>query len=111
MAKGLSRQNKKRDPIYVLFEYHLCHFPNFNMDRTEFVERVVKDYFKLLNQKKLTIPSKWQESMSQEITAQVEAMFIKKLYGILEFSEFKNTLSADQIQYSKAEYFKLKQSA
>ncbi|MGK5088846.1 hypothetical protein WDW86_14910 [Bdellovibrionota bacterium FG-2] len=79
----------KIDPLYSIFEEHLYNFQDSDEDRKTFVGNVIKDYLKFLNKNKVTVPPTLLASVVEELSTQVRAMLVKKIYGYPTISEFQ----------------------
>ena len=99
------------DPLYTIFEQHLFNFQDPNSDRKSFIDGIVKDYVTHLRKLGLSVPSEWEEHVSEELFFQVNTMLVKKIYGCLTINEYTAKASTEQKKKAKRQYQKLGQVA
>ena len=97
----------KIDPLYTIFEQHLFNFQDLISDRKSFVQGIVKDYLSQVRRMGLTVPGDWEEQIYEELSFQVNAMLVKKIYGCLSINEYQEKLSPVQKKRARARYQKL----
>lgn len=78
----------KIDPLYTIFEQHLFNFQDPNTDRKSFIDGIVKDYLTHMRKMGLGIPQEWESQVSEELSFQVSAMLVKKIYGCLTIEAY-----------------------
>jgi hypothetical protein len=69
------------DPLSVIFEQHLYHFTDANIDRKTFIQNIINDYMGHMRSLQLSIPKNMEHLISEELYDQVNTMLIKKIYG------------------------------
>ena len=98
------------DPLYVIFEQHLYHFQDDDIDRKTFVIQVVQDYLSFLRQKKISIPRSLEGAIVEELAAQVHTLLIKKIYGFLTIQDYQKQIPNAAKRKAKSLYGKLKRA-
>ena len=109
-----SRQTNKSnqlDPLYVIFEQHLYHFEDSNLDRTTFIDHVLHDYFSYLRKKNITVPKSLEKSIYEELFIQIQTMLVKKIYGCLTIQDYQKKLPVADKKRVKARYSRLVKKA
>ena len=98
---------KKLDPLYVIFEQHLCNFHDDDTDRKTFIGNVIAEYLKFLRKKNISVPKSLEEPIIEELAAQVNSMLVKKIYGCLSIQEFQKKVPGATRRKVRARYTKL----
>ena len=84
----MGKSNSKADLLYTIFEQHLFNFQDPNEDRKIFIDQIVKDYLSHMRKVGLMIPTEWDSQINEELSFQVNAMLVKKIYGCLTINEY-----------------------
>ncbi|HTL10919.1 MAG TPA: hypothetical protein VL588_00440 [Bdellovibrionota bacterium] len=87
--------NPRLDPLYIIFEQHLCNFQDPSEDRKTFVSKVVGDYLTFLRKNRIAVPPALEGQVAEELGDMVNAMLVKKIYGCLNLEEFQRSLTPD----------------
>jgi len=95
------------DPLYVIFEQHLFHFQDPDMDRKKFIQAVISDYFNYLRKHHVTVPKSLEQPIAEELAAQVQTMLVKKIYGCPSLQEFQSRAPRTEKRRAKSRYQKL----
>ncbi len=103
----LRNQTSQLDPLYVIFEKNLVQFEDESSDRDTFIDGVVKDYLKYLRSQNIAVPRALERAVCEELSTQVRGMLIKKIYGFLTISDYRDTIDAKEIKKAKARYKRL----
>ncbi len=77
------------DPLFVIFEQHLYNFQDPDMNRKDFVELVLRDYFNYLRKFNITVPKSLEVPILQELSSQIQTMLVKKIYGCLTIQDYQ----------------------
>lgn len=96
------------DPLYTIFEQHLCNFQDPNMDRKTFVAKVVSEYITYLRRSRIAVPPSLERQITEELGDMVNTMLIKKIYGCFDMEEFQRGLTTDMRKAAEARYQKLR---
>jgi hypothetical protein len=99
------------DPLFVIFEQHLYHFQDDALDRKTFIAQVIQDYLAFLRKKNITVPRSLEDSIIEELTDQVQAMLVKKIYGFLTIQDFRKKAPSAARRKAKVLYGKLNKRA
>lgn len=89
LSKSKQPQSGNQDPLYAIFEQHLYNFQDSSIDRKTFIVQVVQDYLTHLRRLKIAIPKTYEPYIIEELSAQVNTMLVKKIYGCLTIDEFR----------------------
>ncbi len=81
------------DPLYVIFERHLYHFSDDDGDRKTFVNRIIQDYLTYLRKMNISVPRSLEQAIVEELSAQVNTMLVKKIYGCLSIDDYRKGAS------------------
>lgn len=95
------------DPLFVIFEQHLYHFQDSETDRKTFVEVVVKEYISYLQKFQIVIPKPMEAAVVEELSAQVNVMLIKKIYGFLSIDDYQKAAPGETKRKAKKKHSKL----
>jgi hypothetical protein len=95
------------DPLYVIFEQHLFHFQDPDMDRKKFIQAVIADYFNFLRKHHVTVPKSLEQPIAEELASQVQSMLVKKIYGCPNLQEFQVRAAKTEKRRARARYQKL----
>ena len=101
------RPTPQIDPLFIIFEQHLCNFSDPEMNRKEFILLVIRDYLSFLRKMQISIPRSLEESIIEELQSQVNVMLIKKIYGYLSIQDFQKNLSRAERDKVKHRYKKV----
>jgi hypothetical protein len=88
-AKNKATQSGSLDPLYSIFEQHLYNFQDSNVDRKTFIAQVVQTYLTHLRKMKITVPKPYEPYIIEELAVMVNSMLVKKIYGCISISEFR----------------------
>ena len=99
---------KEVNPLYVIFEQHLCNFQDSNTDRKTFILNVVQDYLTYLRKKNISVPKVWERAVIEELGDQVNTMLVKKIYGFLNIQDYQNDVPFEAKRKAKVRYSKLR---
>jgi hypothetical protein len=77
------------DPLYVIFEQHLCNFQDPEIDRKTFIAQVIAEYLSYLRKKNITVPRALEQPIVEELANQVNTMLVKRIYGCYSIQEFQ----------------------
>ena len=102
----VSRSTPEIDPLFVIFEQHICNFSDPEMNRKEFVLGVIQDYLVFLRKMQVAIPRSLEGPIIEELQSQVNVMLIKKIYGYLSIQEYQKSLSRTHREKAKLRYKK-----
>lgn len=95
------------DPLYVIFEQHLCNFQDPEIDRKTFIAGVIADYLSYLRKKNLTVPKTLEQPIVEELANIVNTMLIKRIYGCLTMKEYQKTVPTGRRKQARSRYSKL----
>ncbi len=95
------------DPLYTIFEQHLYNFQDSDLDRKTFIDQVVSDYLSYLRKKQIAVPLSLQNIIAEELSDQVNAMLVKKIYGNLTIRDFRKRVPMTQRRQARVKYAKL----
>ncbi len=95
------------DPLYVIFEQHLFHFQDSDLDRKGFIARVVQDYLKYLSKLNIIVPRSLEESIIEELGSQVHTMLVKRIYGCLTLDDYRKRQPKASKRRAKERYQRL----
>jgi hypothetical protein len=98
------------DPLYVIFEQHLYNFQDAEIDRKTFIQQVLKDYLSYLRKLNITVPKSLEESIFEELAAQIQVMLVKKIYGFFSIQEYQKNQPSNLKRQAKTKYAKLTQA-
>ncbi len=98
---------KRVDPLYIIFEQHLYNFQDAEIDRKTFIGAVIQEYLSYLRKMNISVPKSLEASIIDELAGQVNAMFVKKIYGCFSLSEYQKTVPSKLKKQAKARYHKL----
>lgn len=90
----MSSGKEDLDPLYVVFEQHLFNFQDSDINRKVFIQNVVEEYLKYLRRTKRTIPKIMETQVIEELSAQVNTMLVKKIYGCSQGTSLKDAIPA-----------------
>jgi hypothetical protein len=109
MIKFKRPENQSVDPLYVIFEQHLCNFDDSNIDRSTFVLNIVKEYVSHLRSLSIAIPTHLEAHVAEELAEQVKSMLFKRIYGFHDIQEFRvKGLTKEKKSEAKRKYRKVK---
>ena len=89
-AKIKTSHSGNQDPLYAIFEQHLYNFQDSSIDRKTFIVQVVQEYLTHLRRLKIAIPKSYEPYIIEELSAQVNTMLVKKIYGCFSLNEFRD---------------------
>ena len=95
------------DPLYVIFEQHLCNFQDSDIDRKRFIEKVIQDYLTYLRKLNIAVPKSLEPQVAGELGTQVNVMLVKKIYGCLTIADYQKSLAPAVKKRAKARYSKV----
>ena len=101
------KQPTPLDPLFVIFEEHLYHFQDSDLDRKTFIANVVGDYLRYLRKQGILVPKTLEETITEELGGQVRVMLVKKIYGCLTLGEFAKRSDPTARKRARARYSKL----
>jgi hypothetical protein len=104
---SVSKPTKQPDPLYIIFEQHLYNFQDADIDRKTFILAVIQDYLSYLRKMNMSVPKSLESAIIDELASQVTAMLVKKIYGCLTLSEYKNGITPKDKKAAKSRYTKL----
>lgn len=110
MVRGSGKKSTAEgplDPLYVVFEQHLCNFQDDEVDRKSFVEAVVRDYLTYLRKLNIAVPKSLEGLVVEELATQVSTMLVKKIYGCLSIQDYRQGLPTPTKRRAKTRYSKL----
>lgn len=93
-TKIKQNQSGITDPLYSIFEQHLYNFQDSNIDRKTFISHVVQDYLTHIRKMKIAVPKHYEAHIVEELSVQVNAMLIKKIYGCFSIDEYRQKTHA-----------------
>jgi hypothetical protein len=99
---------RQPDPLYVIFEKHLLHFDDAQIDRKTFVTNIVEEYFQFLAMRNVGVPGPMRDMVSEELSLQVTRMLVKKIYGCITLEEFKDKIPASEREKADTRYRQLR---
>ncbi len=109
MIKSKRTENQSVDPLYAIFEQHLCNFDDSNIDRSTFVLNIVKEYVSHLRGLNIAIPIHLETHVAEELAEQVKTMLFKRIYGFHDIQEFRaKGLTVSKKTEAKKRYRKVK---
>lgn len=91
----------------MIFEEHLYHFQDSDLDRKTFISNVVGDYLRYLRRQGILVPKSLEETITEELGSQVRVMLVKKIYGCLTIGEFTKRAGPHARKRARARYSKL----
>ncbi|NBU20978.1 hypothetical protein EBS43_06150 [bacterium] len=103
----VSKNTTQIDPLFVIFEQHICNFSDPELNRKEFIHNVIQDYLRFLSKLKIVVPQSLAEPMIEELQSQVNVMLIKKIYGYLSIQEYQKNLPKTQREKVRSKYKRL----
>ena len=103
-----NQKQSQQDPLYTIFEHHLLHFQDEEIDQQKFIDNVVQDYFGMLRRQNLFIHPQYEDLVYEEIGQQVKIMLLKKIYGFYDFREYRKKASKKEKKNSSRRYAHLK---
>lgn len=89
------------DPLFVIFEQHLLNFQDPDSSRKQFLEGIVQEYLRYLRGKQIALPKHLEPYIVDELTMQVNVLLLKRIYGCLSISDYRNQLPADSKKIAK----------
>ncbi|MEK6706901.1 MAG: hypothetical protein AABZ06_14045, partial [Bdellovibrionota bacterium] len=95
------------DPLYIIFEQHLYNFQDSDTDRKTFITNVVQDYLTFLRKRKVIVPKSLEDSITEELSTQVNTMLVKKIYGCLTIDDYRKHIPRTAKNKARARYSKL----
>jgi hypothetical protein len=95
------------DPLYVIFEQHLFSFQDPETDRRSFISKVVTEYLSYLRRLNISVPRSLEQPIVDELSEQVNAMLVKKIYGCLSIEEFRKGATSTDRKKARNRYGKL----
>lgn len=95
------------DPLYVIFEQHLMSFSDADSDRKAFLENVVTDYLSYLRKNNIIVPKTLEQPIIEELSAQVNTMLVKKIYGFLSITDYQDTIPTTAKKKARTRYHKI----
>jgi hypothetical protein len=98
------------DPLYVIFDQHLCNFADPEIDRKTFVGNVIQDYLSHLRKNSIVVPRELEAAVIEELSAQVSTMLVKKIYGCLSLKDFQEAVPSAAKRKAKSQYARLKKA-
>ena len=102
---------QKVDPLFVIFEQHLMSFEDADSDRKTFINNVVNDYLTTLRKMNIAVPKSLEFAVVEELAGIVNAMLIKRIYGCLTVTEYREKAPRVTKKRAKSRYSKLKSRA
>lgn len=96
------------DPLYVIFEQHLFNFQDPDVDRKSLIHAIVQDYLGYLRKQNITVPKSLEQPIVEELSAQVNTMLVKKIYGCLSVQEFQLKSDTKIKRRAKSRYSSIK---
>ena len=102
----LGKETNQLDPLYIIFEQHLCNLEDPGTDRKTFISNVVNDYFSYLRKRKITVPKELEQPIAEELFAQVHSMLVKKIYGCFSLAEYQARLPRRVKSRIRSQYLK-----
>ena len=103
----VSKNTTQIDPLFVIFEQHICNFSDPELNRKEFIQHVIKDYLRFLRNLKIVIPQSLEEPIIEELQSQVNVMLIKKIYGHLSIQDYQKNVPRAQRTKARSKYKRL----
>ncbi len=95
------------DPLYIIFEQHLCNFQDPEIDRKTFIAHIVSEYLTYLRKKNITVPRALEQLVIEELANQVNGMLVKRIYGSLTVQEFQKQVPTKQRRKARSRYNKI----
>ncbi len=107
--KSSTRKSKEPslDPLYVIFEQHLCNFQDPDVDRKAFICGIIVDYLGFLRKKNITVPKPLEQPVIEELANQVNTMLVKKIYGCFSLQDYQKSLKPTMRRRARRNYQKL----
>lgn len=102
-----STQSGQLDPLYVIFEQHLCNFQDSDIDRKAFIGKVIQDYLTYLRKMNIAVPKSLEPQVVDELGSQVNMMLVKKIYGSLTIQDYQRGLAPAVKRRAKQRYSKV----
>lgn len=103
----IQKQKRETDPLYVIFEQHLCNFQDPEIDRKTFVAQIISEYLLYLRKKNITVPKPLEQPVIEELANQVNAMVVKKIYGSMTVQDYQKQIQPVQKRKARTRYGKL----
>ncbi len=98
---------QKTDPLYTIFEQHLCNFQDPKLNPKGFSESVAQEYLVYLKKQKFSIPLLLEGAILEELELQIHTMLIKKIYGAFSIQEYQEKIQPSTKRKAKSNYKKL----
>jgi len=83
-----TKQKDRFDPLYQLFEYHLLN--RSYDDSAVFIREVAEEYLLYLDSTPAHTPFHARSDLLKDLEAEAHELLIKKMYGCLSKSDYKN---------------------
>lgn len=99
------------DPLYVIFEQHLCNLQDSDLDRKTFIDEVLKDYFFYLRKRSIIVPKSLENVILEELSMQVQTLLVKKIYGCLTIQDYQKRQSFATKRRVRSRYDRLSKKA
>ena len=96
------------DLLFVIFEQHLYNFEESSTDRKTFIDNIVKEYLAYLTKAGILVPKQLEASVMEELSIQVNQMFVKKVYGCLSMEDFRRKTETEKKKKARSKYKRLR---
>jgi hypothetical protein len=106
----ISKDQAQIDPLYTIFEQHLCNFQDSDIDRKTFIGNVVKEYFTYLRKLNILVPKSLETAVFEELATQVNTMLVKKIYGCLTIQDYQKQIVPATKRNVRSRYTKLRKA-
>lgn len=98
------------DTLQIIFEHQLIHLEGTNIDQSQFVAKVVKEYLGFTCKTQgLIVPAIHEKEVVEEIGAEVQTMLLKRIYGYYSIEEYSKQLDEVFKTQAKNRYLALNQ--
>jgi hypothetical protein len=104
MIKPKTEKISQPDPLYVIFEQHLCNFDDSNIDRKAFITNIVGEYLAFLRRNSVIVPPQMERAVIDELSEQVKTMLFKKIYGFPSVQAYQQGLKRSQKSKARSRY-------
>jgi len=111
MQEPKTTKQAKVDPLFTIFEQHLFHSQNEEIDRQSFVLGVVNEYVSYLRKLNIAVPAHLEKFIVEELSLQVSQMLVKKIYGYLSIKDYQSQIPDTQKKRAKKSYSRIKRAS
>lgn len=104
MIKSKTDKPSQPDPLYAIFEQHLCNFDDSSIDRKTFITNIVGEYLTFLRRNSVIVPPQMEQAVIEELSEQVKTMLFKKIYGFPSIQAYQQGLTRPQKAKARVRY-------